>query len=57
MFDKKATKGIEFAFFETPSFTQNASARVSCLIKRPPYRTDKQGVIYEDAESRTEDGV
>ena len=26
MFDKKATKGIEFAFFETPSFTQNASA-------------------------------
>ena len=24
MFDKKATKGIEFALFETPSFTQNA---------------------------------
>ena len=31
--------------------------RVSGLIKRPPYRTHKPGVIYEDAESRTEDKV
>ena len=26
MFDKKATKGIEFPLFETASFTQNAPA-------------------------------
>ena len=53
-------KSIEFAVFETPRFTQNASVtrdRVTSLTKTPPYRTAKLSAIYEDAEIRTETRV
>ena len=51
-------KAIDFALFETPSFTQNAAAsEYPVRSKGPPNSTDKPGVIYEDAESRTEDRV
>ena len=57
---KTVTKSIEFAVFETQSFTRNASVtrdRVTSLTKTTPYRTAKLSAIYEDAEIRTETRV
>ena len=57
---KTVAKSIEFAVFETQSFTQNASVtrdRAASLTKATPYRTAKLSVIYGDAEIRTETKV
>ena len=57
---KTVAKSIEFAVFETQSFTRNASVtrdRVTSLTKTTPYRTAKLSAIYGDAEIRTETRV